>query len=111
MLRVGKRAEAEIVLAVFVVLVSINLRVKLGSLLCRCDKFLLGSNHGLNSFVHVLDEGSLSLSKALSVRDVKNAVVGFGVFSMDAADLDVELFGNAFKSFLIFREMRQLDVD
>ena len=75
------------------------------------EDFLLSSDHGLNSFVHVLDEGSLSLAEALSVRDVKDAIIGFGVFSMDSTDLDVELLGDAFETFLVFGEIWQADVD
>lgn len=74
-------------------------------------KGFLGLNHGLDTAVHVLDEGSLSLSESLSVGDVKGSVSGFGVFSVDTTNLDVVFLGDSLKSLLVLGQVWQADVD
>ena len=43
--------------------------------------------------------------------NVKNTIIGFGVLSMDASDLDVVLLSNLVELLLVVHELWQLDVD
>ena len=76
-----------------------------------CSQGLLSCNHSLNAVVHVLDEVFLRAAKSALVGDVVNAVVTFRVFTVDAADLDVELISDLLESWHILGELGELDVD
>jgi hypothetical protein len=72
---------------------------------------LLGGNHSLNAVVHVLDEVFLGAAKSALVGDVKSAVGAFRVFTVDTADLDVELISDLLECCHILAELWKLDVD
>lgn len=72
---------------------------------------LLLLNHGLDTVVHVLDEVLLGAAQSALVGDVEGAVVGLGVLTVDASDLDVELVGDLLELFHVLGELGELDVD
>jgi len=54
----------------------------------------LGSDHGFNSIVHVLDKLDFVSSESSEVRDIEDTVVSFGVLSVDSSDLYVIFISN-----------------
>jgi len=72
---------------------------------------LLSCNHSLDTVVHVLYEVFLRAAESAFVGNVVSAVVTFRVFTVDAADLDVELIGDLLETRLILGELGELDED
>jgi len=75
------------------------------------SKFLLGSDHSLDTVVHVLDEVDLRAAESTEVGDVEDAVVGLGVLAVGTTDLDVVLVGDSLELVLRPAELGELDVD
>lgn len=71
---------------------------------------LLGGDHGLDTVVHVLNELTLRAAKSALVGDVEGAIIGLGVLTMDASDLDVELVSNLLELVHVLGKLGQLDV-
>ena len=74
------------------------------------SEFLLCRAHGLNAVVHVLDEVDLSATESTEVRDVEDAVVGLGVLTMSATDLDVVLVSDGLELVLGSTKLGELDM-
>jgi len=62
---------------------------------------LLSCNHSLDTVVHVLHKVPLGAAKSAFVGDVESAVVAFRVFTVDSADLNVELVSNLLETNLV----------
>ena len=70
-----------------------------------------GVHHSLDSVVHVLSKVDLVAAKTTEVGDVKDSIVGLGVLTMSATDLDVVLVSDGLELFLLLAELGELDVD
>ena len=82
------------------------------SLSARCSWFsLLSFDKSFDSVDHILDKGFLGESESSLVGDVKDTVVGFGVLSMDASDLDVVLVGDLVEQVLVLHQLWKLDMN
>ena len=68
-------------------------------------------DHFFDTVVHVLDEASHGEAKSPSVGDVKDAVVGFGVLSVDASNLDKVFVSNCLEFIFLLSKQGQLYVD
>ena len=77
----------------------------------NCSESLLGSNHSLDTVVHVLDEIDLGTTKSAEVRDVEDAVISLGVLTMGTTDLDVVLVGDGLELILMLGKLGKFDVD
>ena len=90
------------------------LLIEIGLLSFSCfpnrSKGFLGFDHGLDTVVHVLDQVSFGATEASLVGDVVGAVVRLGVFSVDTADLHVELVSNLLEAFHVLGQLGELDV-
>ena len=76
----------------------------------RCSKFLFGVDHSFNAVVHVLDEIDLGTTESTEVGDVEDAVVGLGVLTMSATDLDVVLVSDGLELVLGSTKLGELDM-
>ena len=76
----------------------------------RCSKFLFGRDHSFNTVVHVLDEIDLGTTESTEVGDVEDAVVGLGVLTMSATDLDVVLVSDGLELVLGSTKLGELDM-
>ncbi len=76
-----------------------------------CSEGLLSLDHGLDTIVHVLDQLALGAAESALVRDIESAVIGLGVLSMDASDLDVELVSNCLELVHLLGKLRELNVN
>lgn len=72
---------------------------------------LLGIKHGLDTIVHILDEGDFTESETALVGDVENTAAGVGVFSMDSADLHVVFVGDRVEFSLVLGLAKVLKAD
>ena len=75
------------------------------------DKCQLSSHHGFDTIVHILYEVLLGSTESSSVGDIEDAVISFGMLSMDTSDLDVVFVGNGVKCGLVFSEVDEFDVN
>ena len=77
----------------------------------NCSESLLGSNHSLDTVVHVLDEVLLRAAKSALVGDIEDAVRGIRVLSTGSTDLDVVLVSDSLESVPVLHELLQADVN
>jgi hypothetical protein len=70
----------------------------------------LGSDHGFNTIVHVLDQLDLVSSESSQVGDVEDTIVGLGVLTVDTSDLDVVLVGNRLMKRCVLHQFWQVNV-
>jgi len=77
----------------------------------RCSEFLLLGDHGLDTVVHVLDEIDLRATKSSLVGNVIDVISGFGVLSVDASNLDVELVSDGLECWHLNSKLRELNMD
>mgnify|MGYP000323950432 FL=1 len=75
-----------------------------------CSQGFLGSDHGFNSVVHVLDKLNFVSSESSQVGDVEDAVVCFGVLSVDTSDLHVVLIGDGLMEVLVGHQLWKMNV-
>ena len=68
-------------------------------------------DHGLDTIVHVLDEGDLGAAETAAVGDVEDAIAGVGVLTVATANLHVVLVSDALEARPVLHEVRQVDVD
>ena len=71
---------------------------------------LLGSDHGFDSVVHVLDKLNFVSSESSKVGNIENTIVGFGVFSVDSSDLHVIFVSNRLVEVLGLHQLWKVDV-
>jgi hypothetical protein len=71
----------------------------------------LGSDHGFNSIVHVLDKLDFVSSESSEVGDIEDTVVSFGVLSVDTSDLYVIFVSDGLVEFLVVHQFWQVDVN
>jgi len=76
---------------------------------CNSHRFL-GSDHGLNAIVHILNKGALRASKSALVRDVVGCIHSLRVLSMDSTDLHVVLVCDFLELLHVSRKFRESDV-
>ena len=76
-----------------------------------CSQALLGSDHGFDSIVHVLDKLNLVSSKSSQVGDIEDTVIGLGVLSVDTSDLHVVLVGDGLVKRWVLHQLWQVDVN
>ena len=72
---------------------------------------LLSFDHGLDTVVHVLNEGGLGATESADVGDVVDVVVGLGVLAVSTANLHEVLVSNSLESFLVLTQVGEVDVD
>ena len=70
----------------------------------------LGSDHGFNSIVHVLDKLDLVSTESSQVGDIKDSIIGLGVLTVDTSDLDVVLIGNRLVKRCVLHQFWQVNV-
>jgi len=78
---------------------------------CSYSEFLLSLDHGLDTVVHILDKVDLGATESAEVGDVEDAVVGLGVLTVSATDLDVVLVGDRLERFWLLAKLGELDMD
>lgn len=71
----------------------------------------LGSDHLLDTVVHVLDEVLLGATEAASVGDIEDAIASVGVLTVATADLHEVLVSNALEARPVLHEVGEVDVD
>ena len=68
-------------------------------------------DHGLDTVVHVLNEGCFGSAESPPVGNVVDVVVRLGVLAVSAADLHEEPVGNFLELLLVLAKVRQVDVN
>lgn len=76
---------------------------------CNSHRFL-GSDHGFNAIVHILNKGAFRASKSALVRNVVGCIHSLRVLSMDSTDLHVVLVCDFLELLHVAREFRKFDV-
>lgn len=74
------------------------------------SELLLSGAHGLHSVKHILDEVDFRATKSAEVGNIVRAVVRFGVFSVNTADLDVVLVSDCLELVFFPGQFWKLDV-
>ena len=66
---------------------------------CKC---FFSFNHTFYSIVHVLNQICFTSSESSSVWDIENAIVSFGMLSMDTSDLNVVFISDLVELLFVF---------
>jgi len=71
----------------------------------------LGSDHGFDSIIHVLDQFDLVSTKSSQVGNIEDSVIGLGVLSVDTSDLHLILVSDRLMEFWVAHQFWQVDMD
>ncbi len=72
---------------------------------------LFSFNHGFDSIIHILDKILFRTSEPSLVWDIKDEVIGFGVLTVGASDLNIILVSDWLELSHIFSKVREMDVN
>ena len=76
-----------------------------------CSQGFLGSDHGFDTIIHILDELDLVSSESSQVGNIENTIISLGVLTVDTSDLYVIFIGNGLVEILGLHQFWQVDVD